>query len=89
MSDTEFAIEPPVRDCLGTLQRHLRVAHAGVVVAAAALRHQNADRDEDIACVLEHCVGARLAEQIECIAELMAPRGAAPARAGGRDLAEP
>lgn len=89
MSDREFAVEPPIRDRLRRLQIHLQVARAGVVVAAAALRHQNADRDEDIACVLEHCVGARLAEQIECVAELMAPRGAAPACAGGRDPAEP
>jgi len=88
MSDKEFAAEPNVWDRLGTVQKHLRVARAGVVVAAAALRHQNADRDEDIACVLEQCIGARLEEQIEHIAQLIAP-GPRPAETDSGDLPAP
>jgi hypothetical protein len=47
------------------------------VVAATALHHQNAERDEEVARVLEHCVGARLYAQIEHTAELIARLSAA------------
>jgi len=50
----------------------VQVVHAGIVVAAAALHHQNADRDEEIARVLGYCVGDRLSDQIERTAELIA-----------------
>ena len=49
----------------------LVVAHAGIVVAAAALRHQRAEQDEEIASVLSYCVGPRLLEQIQRIDELV------------------
>jgi len=68
----DIAFEREMLDRLRGLHVHLQVAHAGVVVAAAALHHQNADRDEEIARVLEYCVGDRLAEQIERTAELVA-----------------
>lgn len=72
MSDKEAALEQLVRDGLRGLHVHLQVAYAGIVVAAAALHHQNAERDEEIARVLEYCVGDRLSAQIERTAELIA-----------------
>ena len=68
----DVASEREVLEQLRGLHVHLQVAYAGVVVAAAALHHQNADRDEEIARVLEYCVGDRLAEQIERTANLVA-----------------
>jgi len=72
VSETDFAIEHELRKRLKGLHVHLQVVHAGVVVAAAALHYQNAERDEEIARVLEHAVGDRLSEQIERTAELLA-----------------
>ena len=72
MREKDFALERQVLDRLRGLHAHLQVVHAAVIVAAIALHRQNADRDEEIARVLEHCVGARLADQIERTAELVA-----------------
>lgn len=72
MREKDFALERQVLDRLRGLHTHLQIAHAGVIVAAIALHRQNADRDEEIARVLEHCVGARIADQIERTAELVA-----------------
>lgn len=41
-----------------------------VVVAAAALREQNCELDEDIACVLQRMVASGLGEQIERLRRL-------------------
>jgi len=60
-----------VRNRLETLHLHLQIVHAGVVVSAAALQHQRAERDEEIARVLTYFVGERLFHQIERIAELI------------------
>lgn len=57
---------------LKQLHRQLQIIHAGVAVAAAALHHQGAEQDEEIARVLEYCVASRLAAQIERTAELLA-----------------
>jgi hypothetical protein len=43
---------------------HLRHVHSAVVVAVAALRHQNCELDEDIATLLQRSVSDRLEEQI-------------------------
>ncbi len=51
------------------------------MVAAAALRHQNADHDTDIAQVLEHLVGERLADQIARTTQLLAALGASGSHA--------
>lgn len=67
-----------VHDRLKNLHRHLQIAHAGVVVAAAALESQNADRDREVARVLKYCVGERLFGQIERTAELIASLQAFP-----------
>jgi hypothetical protein len=58
-------------DELRQLRRHLQVVYGGVIVSATALNHQNADRDREIAQVLEHLVGERLAEQIERTSQLL------------------
>lgn len=43
----------------------LRHVHSAAIVAVAALRRQNSELDEDIACLLQHCVCDSLADQIE------------------------
>jgi hypothetical protein len=45
--------------------QHLRQIQSAVVVAVAALRHQGAERDEDIANVLQRSVVDKLEDQIE------------------------
>ena len=57
---------------LELLHLHLQIAHAGISVAAAALRYQSADRDVDVACVLTHDVGDRIEDQIERTVRLIA-----------------
>jgi len=52
--------------------KHLQIAYAGVVVSAAALNHQRAEQDDEIATVLRHCVAPRLFEQIERIDDIVA-----------------
>jgi len=59
------------RIALERIERHLEIVHAGIVVAAAALLHQRAEQDEEIAKVLRHCVGERLFEQIERLEALV------------------
>ncbi len=44
---------------------HLRQIQCTVIVAVAALRHQCAERDDDIADVLQRSVVDRLEDQIE------------------------
>lgn len=44
---------------------HLGHIRAAVLVAAAALRRQNCELDEDIAVVLQRCVSDPLAKQLE------------------------
>ena len=78
MREQDFAFERQILDRLRGVHAHLQVAHAAVIVAALALHRQNADRDEEIARVLEYCAGARLADQIERIAELVASLRALP-----------
>lgn len=73
MSETDPAeLTQHVRSRLKLLHRHLQVVHAGVVVAAAALQHQRAERDQEVARVLTYCIGDRLFAQIERTAELIA-----------------
>ncbi len=50
--------------------RGLNLVMSAIVVSVAALRHQNADSDEDIASVLQRTAGDRLDIEIENIAEL-------------------
>ncbi len=58
-------------DKLKTLHAQLRVVHAGIVVAAVALRQQRAEQDEEIARVLQFLVGDRLSEQIDELADVV------------------
>ena len=44
---------------------HLRHVHSAVIVAVAALRRQNCELDEDIACLLQRCVCDRIDDQLE------------------------
>jgi hypothetical protein len=53
------------RATLEEVLQHLRQIQSAVVVAVAALRHQSAERDEDIANVLQHSVVDALEDQIE------------------------
>jgi hypothetical protein len=70
VSERDIAFDRMARNFVRDLHIRLQVVHAGVVVSALALHHQNADRDEEIARVLEHCVASVLAEQIDRTAEL-------------------
>jgi hypothetical protein len=72
MSETDRNRGRAVGDDLRLLRRNLQIIHDGVVVAALALRYQNADRDREIAQVLEFLVGNRLADQIEQAGKLLA-----------------
>jgi len=78
MREQDFAFERQILDRLRRMHASLQVAYAAVVVAAIALHRQNADRDEEVARVLEYCVGARLADQIERTAELVVSLSALP-----------
>jgi hypothetical protein len=53
------------RVALEEVIQHLRQIQSAVIVAVAALRHQAAERDEDIANVLQHGVVDALEDQIE------------------------
>ena len=66
------AFDRTARNAVRDLHIRLQIVHAGVVVSALALHCQNADRDEEIARVLEYCVASVLAEQIDRTAELLA-----------------
>jgi hypothetical protein len=48
----------------------LRNVQSAAVVAAAALRHQNSDRDADIASLLERSVVDPIQDQIDRLREL-------------------
>lgn len=50
----------------------LEIVQSGLIVAAQALHHGNADFDVDVARVLEYGVGDRLNVQLECISEIIA-----------------
>ena len=60
-----------IRDPLSEVIVHLRHAQSAAIVAAAALRYQNCERDEDIASVLLRSVADRLYDQIERLETLM------------------
>jgi len=87
MSERDPLRDRALSDGLRLLGRHLQLVHGGIVVAAAALHQQNADRDKEIAQVLEHLVGDRLVDQIERISRLLAlaeASGSYPVHTGGR-----
>lgn len=52
--------------------RKLRLTMSVITTAVGALRHQNADSDEDVANVLQRCASDRLDIEIEKIAALLA-----------------
>jgi hypothetical protein len=59
---------------LGDVLRHLHQIQSVVVVAVAALRHQNCELDIDISNVLQRCVADRIQDQIERLETLNEPR---------------
>ena len=60
---------------LGDVLRHLQLIQSAVVVAVAALRHQNCELDVDISNVLQRSVADRIQDQIERLEALNEPRG--------------
>lgn len=54
--------------------RHLEQIQSAVVVAVAALRHQNCELDVDISNVLQRSVADRIQDQIDKLEALNAPR---------------
>lgn len=59
---------------LGEVLRHLQLIQSAVVVAVAALRHQNCELDVDISNVLQRSVADRIQDQIERLEVLSEPR---------------
>ena len=55
---------------------HLRHVQSIVIVAVAALRHQNCGLDEDIARLLQRCVSDRIDSQAEKLEAARHPRAA-------------
>jgi hypothetical protein len=69
---------------LGEILRHLQQIQSAVVVAVAALRHQNCELDTDISTVLQRCVADRIQDQIERLEALSERRRrVGPAGRGG------
>jgi hypothetical protein len=60
---------------LGEVLRHLQLIQSAVVVAVAALRHQNCELDVDISNVLQRSVADRIQDQIERLEVLSGSRG--------------
>jgi hypothetical protein len=60
---------------VGEVLRHLHLIQSAVVVAVAALRHQNCELDVDISNVLQRSVADRIQDQIERLELLSGPRG--------------
>jgi len=60
---------------VGEVLRHLQLIQSAVVVAVAALRHQNCELDVDISNVLQRSVADRIQDQIERLELLSGPRG--------------
>lgn len=54
--------------------RHLHQIQSAVVVAVAALRHQNCELDVDISNVLQRSVADRIQDQIDQLELLSKPR---------------
>jgi Ni,Fe-hydrogenase III large subunit len=74
MVESNIAADACVRKHLNELEqihRHLQVVHSGIQISVGALRRQNCEVDEDVACVLSHCIGERLLIQIERLAEVV------------------
>jgi hypothetical protein len=66
----ELVAELALVDRFGSLARAMACAAAAVSVCAEALRHQNAERDAEIALVLRRGAGDRLAQALEELREL-------------------
>jgi hypothetical protein len=56
---------------LEDLVLRLEVLRSAVSICASALRHQNCEIDEDVACVLQRNVGDRLGEEIDRTNQLL------------------
>jgi hypothetical protein len=59
---------------VGEVLRNLYLIQSAVVVAVAALRHQNCELDADISNVLQRSVADRIQDQIERLELLSEPR---------------
>jgi hypothetical protein len=55
---------------LGEVLRQLQLIQSAVVVAVAALRHQNCELDVDVSNVLQRSVADRIQDQIERLERL-------------------
>jgi hypothetical protein len=59
---------------VGEVLLHLQQIQSAVVVAVAALRHQNCEHDVDISNVLQRSVADRIQDQIDRLELLSKPR---------------
>jgi hypothetical protein len=69
---------------LREIVRHLQQIQSTVVVAVAALRHQNCELDADISCLLQRSVADRMHDQIERLERLSGPRERSRSATSGR-----
>jgi hypothetical protein len=66
MTEKDYtALARDIRKNLHIIKAKLEMAHAGIVVAAGSLKYQAAERDEEVAHVLEHFVGGCVYDQID------------------------
>jgi hypothetical protein len=65
MAATRFTTRAAASRELGEVLRHLHQIQSAVVVAVAALRHQNCELDADISNVLQRSVADRIQDQID------------------------
>lgn len=65
--------DPPI-PAVKEVLLHLHQIQSAVVVAVAALRHQNCELDIDISNVLQRSVADRIQDQIERLESLSRPR---------------
>jgi hypothetical protein len=72
MAENTISANAHVRKHLEQINLHLQLVYSGILVSADALRHQNCERDEDVANVLVHSVSERLSVQMERIGEVLA-----------------
>ena len=78
--DSGYALpkEHPIRNRLDEVVRGLEHVEAVISVATAALKHQDCERDAEVARVLQRNAGDRLAVEIERISTLLSAYGDEP-----------
>lgn len=75
VAEQDTALVRSARKRLALVRIELEIVQAELIVATAALRHQGADQDEEIAMALEFGARGRLGVQVERVAEVIGELG--------------